>query len=166
MPTVTPIPLLEGKNAPGYRKVYICPASDVSAIAAAVAGDVATAITMVATKTFAVLPIDPEAGAFLTIEQPEAEGSTGYMYTFTAFLAGQSAAQRAAIDSYDGVYCLLIGQRANGTLEIIGEVGRGMRLRPAFENAGKAGNRVGIALVGSMDYPNLPYEYSDGTIAE
>jgi hypothetical protein len=165
MPTVTAIPLLEGKNAPGYKRAWITPAVNVTAIAAAVAGDVPTAITMAAAAVFAPLPLDPEAGAFLTTETPEAEGSTGYMYTFTGFLAGQSAAQRAAIDSYDGVYCIILAERQDGVVEIIGEVGRGIRLRFTGENAAKAGSRVGQALVGSMDFNHLPYEYSDGTIA-
>lgn len=165
MPTVTAIPLIEGKNHPGWKKLYAAPAVDVETIPAPSSGDVATAITMVSTKVFTELPIDPEAGAFLATEEPEAEGSTGDMYTVTAFLAGQSAAQRAAAESWDGVYCILIGIRHDDVAEIIGEVGRGIRLRRNFENAGKAGSRVGLALQGSMDYSHLPYEYSDGTIA-
>lgn len=165
MPTVSAIPKQEGKNHTGYKKLYACPEVDVSAIPAASTGDVASAITMVTAKVFYELPIDPEAGAFLTTEEPEAEGSTGDMYTVTAFLAGQSAAQRAAAESWDGVYCILIGERMDGVHEIIGEVGRGIRLRRNFENAGKPGSRVGLALQGSMDFTHLPYEYSDGTIA-
>ena len=163
---LTPIPRNDGKNMPGYRKLYLTPMVDVEAIPAAVASDVPTAITMVAAKVFVAVPFDPEAGCFLTIETPEAEGSTGYMYNLQGFIAGNTAAIRAAVETYDGVECIPVGELQDGTLEIIGEVGRGITLRFNFENGGKAGNRVGYAFTGKMDFNHLPYTYSDGTIAE
>jgi len=164
-PVVSPIPRVEGKNPNGYKRVWAAPEVDVTTIPDATDGDVASAITMEMTKVFHPLPIDPEAGAFLTAETPEAEGSTGFQYNFTAFLAGKSAAQRAAVDTFDGVYCILIAERMDGTYEIIGEVGRGIRLRFSLEDAGQPGSRSGLAVQGSMSYNHLPYEYSDGTIA-
>lgn len=165
MPTVAAIPLIEGKNGNGWKKMYICPRVDVSAIPAASSGDVASAITMVTDKVFYEVPVDPEAGAFWATTQPEAEGTTGDELTITAFIAGDSAAQRAALDQWDGVYCIVIGQRKDGTYEIIGDTDRGIRLRRNKEDAGKSGSRNGYNLVGVMDFENLPYTYSDGTIA-
>lgn len=164
MPTVSTIPRQEGKNHPGYRRLYATPAVDVSAIPAASAGDVATAITMVTSKVFYEIPLDPEAGAFLSTEGATAEGTTGDKYTLTAFLAGKSAAQRAAADTWDGVYSILIGERMDGVKEILGEVGRGMRCTRNMEEGKDA--RSGIMLTWTMDYDHLPYEYSDGTIPE
>lgn len=165
MPTVSAISRVEGKNAPGYKRVWLTPEADVASIPAASSGDVATAITMESTKVFYPLPLDPEAGAFLSIEEPEAEGSTGYVYNFSSFLAGQAAAQRAAVESWDGVYCIIVAERMDGVKEIIGEPDRGIRLRINLENAGQPGSRVGLSLQGSMSYDHLPYEYSDGTVA-
>lgn len=164
MPTVSTIPRKEGKNHVGYRRLYATPAVDVDTIPAASSGDVATAITMITDKVFHEIPLDPEAGAFLNTEGSTAEGTTGDQYTVTAFLAGKSAAQRAAADEWDGVYSILVGERMDGVKEIIGEVGRGLRCTRNMEES--KGGRSGIMLTWTMDFDHLPYEYSDGTIAE
>lgn len=162
--TLSAIPRKEGKSAPGYRKLYFAYDQDVETIPAATAMDVATPITMVLSKIFYALGFDAEAGAFLTVEEPEAEGSTGYNYTLQGFIAGDTAEIRAAIEALDGNPCIFIGEKKDGVMDIIGEVGRGIRLRFNKEDAGKAGTRVGYAFSGVMDYNHLPYTYSDGTV--
>ncbi len=163
--SLIPFPVSNGKNHPGYIEVFLCAKEDVSSIPAATNGDVASAIQMETAKVFTPFPLDEEVGGFLSIEEPEAEGSTGYMYTVSLFYRGNSAAARSALDTLDGVYLVIIGRRPDGVLEIIGDPQRGIRLRINKEDAGKAGNRVGNLLQGSMDFTHLPYTYSDGTIA-
>lgn len=165
MPTVSAIALIEGKNPNGWKKMWLAPRVDVSAIPAASAGDVASAITMVTSKVFFPIPIDPEGETFWTTEEPESPGGTGDVLTLNAFIAGDSAARRAALDTWDGVYCIAIGQRKDGVYEIIGDVDTGIRMRRSKVDAGAPGNPSGYNLVGTIEVNHLPYTYSDGTIA-
>jgi hypothetical protein len=162
--TLSAIPRKEGKNAPGYRKLYFTHDKAVDIIPEATGMDVATAITMVLGEIFYDLGFDAEAGAFLTVEEPESEGSTGYNYTLQGFIAGDTAAIRAAIEALDGNPCIFIGEKKDGAMDIIGEIGRGIRLRFNKEDAGRSGSRVGYAFTGTLDYDHLPYTYSDGTV--
>lgn len=164
MPTVAPIPRVERKNHTGYKRLWHVAESDIYYIPTPISGSILDPIELQPGKVFTEIPLDPEAGAFLTWEGSTSEGTTGYTYTLTAFLAGQSAAQRSAADTWDGIYSIYIGERMDGVHEVVGEIGRGLRLVINGENAGKPGSRVGLNLQGSMDYRDLPYEYSAGTI--
>lgn len=154
----------DGKNSPGYKKLYAIYDQDIETIPAASSMDVGSAVTLASMKIWKEIVFDHESGCFLTIEEPESEGGTGYTYTLQGFIAGDTAAIRTAVETFDGVPCVFIGEKLDGTLDIIGETDKGIRLRFNKEDAGRAGNRIGYAFSGSMDYDHLPYTYSDGTI--
>ena len=160
--SLTSFPPATGKNPVGWVRVFIAAKSDVKTIPPATSGDVSSAITMETGKVFIDFPFDDEAGSFCSMEQPEAEGTTGYKYNFTMFYAANTAAAKAALDALDGVYCIIIGQRSDGSKEILGDTDRGIRLYIAREEA--KGSRAGYPLTGSVIMDHLLYTYSNGTI--
>lgn len=164
MPNLSNIPRNSGKNPTGYKTLYVTPIENVTAIPAATDYVVGTDFTLTAGSIFSEIQFDTEGGAFLTIATPDANGTTGYNYTLTAFVAGNTAAQKAAIDGMDGVYLAIIGVTKDNKNEILFEVGRGMRLMPAKEDAARAGGRRGYALVGNMDFNGLPLEYTGAIV--
>ncbi len=162
--TLGALPRNQGKNPTGYKKLYFTDITNVTAIAAATAHVVSADLTMDGAAVFEEIQFDDEAGAWLSTDEPDANGTTGHVYNVTAFLAGNSSALKAAVDAIDGVSLALIGETKDGKYELLFEVDRGIRLRVVGENNGKPGSRRGYLLQGSNDFNNLPYEYT-GTIA-
>ena len=156
---------VQAKNATGYKRLYITAVENVAAIAAHSAHVISSDITMVTDQVFYKVLPDGEGGAWLSIEEPEAEGTTGYLYTLNVFIAGDTAALKDDIDAIDGVDLIVLGEKKDGVIELIGEIDRGIRLRINKEDGAKPGTRKGYLLTGQQDFNNLPYEYS-GTIAE
>lgn len=159
------VPKNQGKNPTGYKSIYMIDIDAVTDIPAAVDSVVSTDITLAATFFWKKIGFDTEGGAFLTTEQPAANGTTGDNYTLTIFTAGNTSAQKAAIEQFDGVYLAIIGETKDGKFELLFEKDRGMRLMRAKNDAPRAGSPRGFTFTGSMDFNNLPFEYT-GAIAE
>lgn len=160
--TITAIPEISGKRTTGYKRLWQTPRENVVTIPAPTAGDVATPVTMDTLGVFYEIPLDPEAGAYLSTAPADGEGATGDMYTLTYFVAGRSAAQRAAAEEQDGVYMIYVGETMDGVKEIIGEVARGLRPKRTMEDD----TRSGLAYTAEGKFAHLPYTYSDGTVTE
>jgi len=165
-PSLANIPRSNRGNNPGYSKLYAAFKDDVTSIPAAANGDVASAIVMNGAGVFREIGIDPEVGCFLNVEEQGGEGQYGQkMYTINGHIAGDEAAQKAAIDAYAGVELILLAKKkSDGVHEIIGDIDQGIVLKFSKDTGGRAGNANGYNFVGSQDYNHLPYDYSDGTI--
>lgn len=166
MPTLADITRKDGKNLGGYSELYAAYEKNVSAIPAAAAGDVASAISMVASEVFQKIEFDQESGCFSTSEEQEGDGQYGQIRTtLQGHIAGNNAALKSAMEAYMGVPCIYIGKRKeDGVYEIIGEVGLGIVVKFAQETSGRGGSKSGWNFSGNQDYNHFPYDYSDGTI--
>ena len=158
------IPAGKGKNPPGLAALYMIDLEAIEAIPAAVSGEITTDLTLASGSTFVEIGIEPEAGAFFTIEEPDANGTTGYNITVNVFVANDSKEQITAIDAIDGVPLALIAVDKKGNKRLLFEqiegVNRGIRLKPGKEDAGKPGTRKGFLLTGMNDFNNLPPFYT------
>ncbi len=158
--TLATLPRNEGKNPAGLAKLYAIPVSSVTGIPDPTDMVVSADITVLSGEVFVEFELDPEANGVVTVESPESEGGTGCNYMIDCFFPGNTAAQKNSIEKVDGVPCIWIGEDKAGTAEILGEMNRGIRLRPAKEDGNKPGTARGHRLKGQTDYNHLPYEYT------
>ncbi len=163
--TLAKIAKQQGKNPTGLKAIYVTDIDNVLTIPAPAAHVISTDIGLEPGAVFTKIEFDNEAGAVLTIDEPDANGTTGDVYTLNAFVAGNSSAQKDAMEAHKGVELAIITEDKAGVRELLFEVGRGIRLRKTKEDGQKAGTRRGHLFQGTMDFNNDPYQYT-GAIAE
>ena len=106
-------------------------------------GVISADLTLEAGSFFVPIEFEKEAGAYFTFDEPDANGTTGYMYTVNVFVSNNTAAQKVAIDLMDGVPLALIAVDKTGRRELLFDITEnvktGIRLRPTKEDGGKPG---------------------------
>ena len=153
------------KNPTGYKRFWVTAIENITSIPAPTGHVISGDIVMEAAQVFYKFIPDGQGGAWSTSEEDTSEGTTGDTVTFSAFFAGDTAALKASLEPICGVDLIILAEKKDGVIELLGEVDRGIRLTRNKEDGAKPGTRKGYLLSGQNDFNNLPYEYT-GTIPE